>query len=55
MKDEQAFISVVQIGQRRFNPVGCLVKLAHPSFNARNNLESSFPPCVDHGDRACFF
>ena len=39
------FLSAVQIGQRRFNPVRCLGKLAHASFNARKDLESSFHCC----------
>ena len=46
MKVVQAFLNAVQIGQRRFNPVGCHVKLAHASFNARKDQESSFLHCT---------
>ena len=45
MKDVQAFFVCRAIRTKCFDPVGCLVKLAHASFNTRKDLESSFHCC----------
>ena len=46
MKVVQALFSAVQVGQRRFNCIVCLVNLAHAPFNARKDLESTFEYCA---------
>ena len=50
MKVVQAFLSAVQIGQRRFNPAGSLVKLAHAPFKKACTIAGSelpgYPPFI---------
>ena len=46
MEVVQGLFSAVQIGQRRFNPVGYIEKLAHTPFSDRKDLESSLHHCA---------